>query len=350
MTRAKLHPVRTSVCAPVKDVFAARARSRRARASLPRPPAFLFSRWAGSRNRTPRTASAPGPTGSPELRCSSALRIDAGVKRVVEIRKPVAEPGRRGCFGKRSAGLPRIRSPFRRTRLSTPSQGRENRRAVQRAAERLRECRVPRRLRRDPVHRSANMFVHQSEHEHLDQVVNMDPRHPLLPRPSFPPTPNRNGGSICSSAPPSGPSTIPIRIIAVRTPDCSAAPASRSHCTHTSGRKPSPGRRTLRQDLLAAISVVAHRRRGNERRRLSRCRPDCFHQLSRRLHPAVEDAPLHVVIPPLSHRFPGQVDDSSAPSTAARCHPTCMSPGRCPRKRRGVRGRPPEGARRDAFR
>ena len=57
----------------------------------------------------------------------------------------------------------------------------------------------------------------------------------------MPPRPALKMGRSCASAPPSGPSTIPVRMHATRIPSSPARDASRSQATQTSARKSFPG-------------------------------------------------------------------------------------------------------------
>ena len=61
------------------------------------------------------------------------------------------------------------------------------------------------------------------------------------PVPKRPPTPRRNGSSICASAPPLRPSTTPIRGTTTRTPNCSATCASCSQPSASCPRKSDEG-------------------------------------------------------------------------------------------------------------
>ena len=61
------------------------------------------------------------------------------------------------------------------------------------------------------------------------------------PLPMGPPAKALKGGSIFGRAPPSGPSTIPVRISATRAPSASAFRAASSHAAHVAARNPAPG-------------------------------------------------------------------------------------------------------------
>jgi hypothetical protein len=61
------------------------------------------------------------------------------------------------------------------------------------------------------------------------------------PSPTGPPSPTRKIGNSFASAPPSEPSTRPVRSLATRMPSAAAVSASASHATHTRAKKSSPG-------------------------------------------------------------------------------------------------------------
>ncbi len=62
-----------------------------------------------------------------------------------------------------------------------------------------------------------------------------------LPLPSRPPSPALNSGKSRPHAPPSRPTTSPVRACTVRMPASSAAAVAASHSSQTEGRNPSPG-------------------------------------------------------------------------------------------------------------
>src|SRR4029450_12246101 len=94
------------------------------------------------------------------------------------------------------------------------------------------------------------------------------------PSPRAPPRPSRNGNSIFASAPPAGRRTIPIRSVAPRDDpepqrdDADAAVAcpggGRLPCARDLGEVAGPRPALFREDLVAAVAVVAGRRGADE--------------------------------------------------------------------------------------
>src|SRR4029450_8078544 len=140
------------------------------------------------------------------------------------------------------------------------------------------------------------------------------------PSPRAPPRPSRNGNSIFARAPPAGLRTIPIRSVTTRTPRAIAPAVAASHSRETSAREPGPdplvhaadaggdcpgggplpfardlgevaGPRPalFREDLVAAVAVVAGRRGADEHGRRWGHPGARLDQAARGSHAAVAD-------------------------------------------------------------
>ena len=112
------------------------------------------------------------------------------------------------------------------------------------------------------------------------------------PPPIRPPIPRRKSGRILRSIPPFGDSTAPVAQDHHPHAELGGPHRLRLPVARQLGQKSAPDRRALRQDLVAAVAVVADRRGGDQHRRPLGQAPQLVHQGARADDAAVAQALL----------------------------------------------------------
>ena len=168
-----------------------------------------------------------------------------------------------------------------------------------------------------------------------------------VPLPTRPPAPRRKTGSTLRRKPPSRESTAPLRSTTTRSPMLGGAHRFLFPVARELGEKAGARRRGLGEDLVAAIAVVADRRRADQDAGLRRQAADLVDQRARADDAAVAQLLAARRRPaPVGDRLAGQVDhDADAVERRGGRRPGDHVPG----EQRHARGQARGGADRVAH-